>query len=109
MLDQPLLRLSDRQPKRLRQATELSPHAPGQVLTIQTGNRAWLLRGVRETYPKSESGLYGDPTAQGAAQRQREELVRILKVGWEHYERRNPTEPKCPWDLELEIMGPFRR
>ena len=81
-------------------------HAPGQTLTIQPGGRSWLLRGVRPTYPQSETGNYGDPQAPGAARRQREMLVQVLEKGWLEFSKKEGGYT-CPWDLKMEILGPF--
>ena len=78
----------------------------GQTLTIQPGGRAWLLRGVRTGYPKSETRTYGDPTAPGAARRQREMLVEMPETGWLEFSK-NEDGYECPWDLKVTILGPF--
>ena len=81
-------------------------HAPGQTLTIQPGGRSWLLRGVRPTYPQSETGNYGDPRAPGAARRQWEMLVEVLETGWLEFSKKEDGN-ECPWDLKVAILGPF--
>ena len=66
-----------------------------------------MLRNVRKTYPKSANGTYGPPDAPGAALRQRQVLVEVLEEGWGEFEKLEEGYP-CPWDLKLELMGPFR-
>ena len=56
--------------------------APGQTLTIQPIGSSCLLRKVLDILPESESATDGPPEAPRDALRQREETLKMLKVGW---------------------------
>ena len=82
--------------------------APGQILTISNHGRSWTLRNVRKVWPRSEAGFFGPGDGAGARRRQRKALVDGLRTGWGEFERLPEGYP-CPWDLELEFLGPLDR
>ena len=79
-----------------------------QILTISNHGRSWTLRNVRMVWPRSEAGFFGPGDGAGARRRQRKALVDVLRTGWGEFERLPEGYP-CPWDLELEFLGPLDR